>query len=69
MAKGAGSPLLNEHLFHHLNQFVVVQDLLDDMRMGLAIIFAVREAALSAHLSTPSFPIIRLLYPFDKKMK
>jgi hypothetical protein len=53
MTKGTGPPLLNKDFLHHLDQFAVVQNLLDDMRMGLSIIFTIRKTALSTHLSTP----------------
>ena len=46
--------LLNQNFFHHLDQFIVVENLLDDVRMGLSIIFSVRKATLPTHLSPPS---------------
>jgi hypothetical protein len=69
MTKGANPPLLNKHFFHHLNQLAIVQNLFDDMGMGLAIILAVRKTTLSTHLFTPLMEIIRSLHSFSKKMK
>jgi hypothetical protein len=66
MAKGTGPPLLDKHFFHHLDQFAIVQNLLDDMGMGLSIIFAVRKTTLPTHLSTPLRNIIKFLHSFSK---
>jgi len=38
---------------HHLNQFTIVQDLLDDIGIGLPVILEVRKTTLPTHLSTP----------------
>jgi len=69
MTKRTDPPLLNKHFFHHLNQFAIVQNLFDDMRMGLSVIFTVRKTTLPTHLSTPLKTIIKLLYSFSKEMK
>jgi len=61
--------LLNQNFFHHLDQFVVIENLLDDVRMGLSIVFSVRKATFSTHLSSPPKSIIRFLFFFGKKMK
>jgi hypothetical protein len=53
MTKGTGFSFLNENLSHHMNQFFIFQDLLDNMGMGFPIIFTIGEAAFSAHFSTP----------------
>ena len=68
MTKRTSPPLLNKDFFHHSNQFAIIQNLLDDMGMGLSIIFTVRKTALSAHLSTPLECFIKLLYSFGKRM-
>jgi hypothetical protein len=46
--------LLNQNFFHHPDQFVVIENLLDDVRMGLSIVFSVRKATFPTHLSSPS---------------
>jgi hypothetical protein len=69
MTKRTDPPLLNQHFFHHLNQFAIVQNLFDDMGMGLSVIFTVRKTTLPTHLSTPFRTIIKLLYSFSKEMK
>jgi hypothetical protein len=62
MTKWTNPPLLNENLFHHLDQFTVIQNLLDNMRMGLPIEFAVRETALPTHLATPFKVLYNLFF-------
>jgi len=43
--------------------------LLDDMGMGLSIIFTVRKTTLPTHLFTPSKIHIKFLYSFSKTME
>ena len=54
MTEGTRSPLLNQYFFHHLDQFVIIENLLNDVRMRLSVIFSVRKATFSTHLSSPS---------------
>ncbi len=51
MTEGTGFPFLDESLLHHCNQLAVLQDLLYDVGMRSPIVFPVREAAFSSHLS------------------
>jgi len=53
VAKRTGSPFLDEHFLHHLDQFVIIKNLLDDVRMGLSIVFSVRKATFPTHLFSP----------------
>jgi hypothetical protein len=39
--------------FHHLDQFRIFQDLLDNVGMGSPVKLAAREATFSAHFSAP----------------
>jgi hypothetical protein len=50
MAKGARFSFLKQDLLHHLNEFMVLKDLFDDMGMWFAVKFAIRKAAFSTHL-------------------
>jgi hypothetical protein len=68
MTKGTGPPLLNQDFFHHLNQFAIVQNLLDDMGMGLSIIFTVRKTTFPTHLFTPLRMYMKFPHSFGKKM-
>ena len=46
-------PFLNKMFFHHLDQFRIFQDLLDNVGMGSPVKLAAREATFSAHFSAP----------------
>ncbi len=67
MAKGTGFAFFYEHLLHHLNQLIVLQDLFDDMGMRLPVKFPIGKTALSTHCRPPK-AIISLLSPFDNEM-
>jgi hypothetical protein len=67
MAKGTGFPFLNQYFLHHLDQLMILKNLLHNVGMGLSIIFPVRKATLSTHLSTPLFFIISFLSFLDKR--
>ncbi len=55
VTEGTRFSVPNQHLFHHLDQLPILQDLFNDMRMELPVIFSIREAAFPAH-SSPPFP-------------
>jgi hypothetical protein len=67
MTKRTSPTLLNEDFFHHLNQFTIVQDLLNDMGVRLSVVFAVWKTTLPTHLFTPLKLFIQLLHSFSKR--
>jgi hypothetical protein len=67
MTKRTSPTLLNEDFFHHLNQFTIVQNLLNDVGVRLSVVFAVWKTTLPTHLFTPLRLFIKLLHPFSKR--
>jgi hypothetical protein len=68
MTKGTDPPFLNKDFLHHLNQFAIVQNLFDNMGVGLSVILTIRETTLPAHVATPLKNIIRLVCFFGKEI-
>jgi hypothetical protein len=68
MTKGTRLSFLNQHIFHHLDQLIILKNLLHNMRVWFSIKLSVWKATFSTHRKTPLNQIITLLFFLNKNV-